>query len=84
MTKSGKVKLLVTSLDILAPRARYKIYVKKNGEMPFLYGGHILKAHVGRWPEDTPEHQGIVVYSMDDIPLGSYFPMPPWIEARGM
>ncbi len=55
----GKVKLLVTALDVLAPRARYKIWVKKNGEMPFLYGGHILKAHVGRWPEDTPEHQGI-------------------------
>jgi 60S ribosome subunit biogenesis protein NIP7 len=41
-----------------------------NGEMPFLYGGHIVKAHVGRWSEDCPEHQGVVVYSMNDTPLG--------------
>jgi 60S ribosome subunit biogenesis protein NIP7 len=44
--------------------------VKANGEMPFLYGGHIVKAHVGRWSEDCPEHQGVVVYSMNDTPLG--------------
>ena len=39
-------------------------------EMPFLYGGHVVKAHVGRWSEDCPEHQGVVVYSMNDTPLG--------------
>jgi 60S ribosome subunit biogenesis protein NIP7 len=38
--------------------------------MPFLYGGNVLKAHVGRWSQDCPEHQGVVVYSMEDIPLG--------------
>lgn len=37
--------------------------------MPFLYGNHILKAHLGRITEDTPEHQGVVVYSMNDVPL---------------
>ena len=37
--------------------------------MPFLYGNHVLKAHLGRITEDTPEHQGVVVYSMNDIPL---------------
>ncbi len=37
--------------------------------MPFLYGNHIVKAHLGRITEDTPEHQGVVVYSMADIPL---------------
>lgn len=37
---------------------------------PFLYGGHIVKAHVGRWSEDCPEHQGAVVLSMNDTPLG--------------
>lgn len=30
----------------------------------------MVKAHVGRWSEDCPEHQGCVVYSMADIPLG--------------
>lgn len=37
--------------------------------MPFLYGNHVLKAHLGRITEDTPEHQGVVLYSMNDVPL---------------
>ncbi|KAI6246194.1 60S ribosome subunit biogenesis protein NIP7 [Erysiphe necator] len=69
-TKTGKFRLHITSLPILSEHARYKIWVKANGEMPFLYGGHVLKAHVGRWSEDCPEHQGVVVYSMNDVPLG--------------
>ena len=47
----------------------YKVWIKPNGEMPFLYGNHVLKAHVGRITQDTPEHQGVVIYSMSDIPL---------------
>jgi hypothetical protein len=46
-----------------------EVWVKPNGEMPFLYGNHVLKAHLGRITEDTPEHQGVVVYSMNDVPL---------------
>ncbi|POS70975.1 60S ribosome subunit biogenesis protein NIP7 [Diaporthe helianthi] len=69
-TKTGKFRLHITSLPILAEHARYKIWVKPNGEMPFLYGGNIVKAHVGRWSEDCPEHQGVIVYSMNDTPLG--------------
>jgi 60S ribosome subunit biogenesis protein NIP7 len=68
-TKSGKFRLHITALDVIAPHARYKIWVKPNGEMPFLYGGNIVKAHVGRWSEDCPEHQGVVVFGMDDTPL---------------
>jgi 60S ribosome subunit biogenesis protein NIP7 len=68
-TKTGKFRLHITALDVIAPHARYKIWVKPNGEMPFLYGGNILKAHVGRWSEDCPEHQGVVVLGMDDTPL---------------
>lgn len=41
--------------------------------MPFLYGNHVVKAHLGRITEDTPEHQGVVVYSMSDVPLASFF-----------
>lgn len=37
--------------------------------MPFLYGNHVVKAHLGRITEDTPEHQGVVVFSMSDVPL---------------
>ncbi|KAJ3116146.1 ribosome biosynthesis protein nip7 [Physocladia obscura] len=69
-SKTGIFRLHVTALDILAQYAKYKVWVKPNGEMPFMYGNHILKAHLGRITEDTPEHQGVVVYSMTDIPLG--------------
>lgn len=70
-TKTGKFRLHVTALDVIAPHARYKVWVKANGEMPFLYGGNVVKAHVGRWSEDCPEHQGVVVYNMNDTPLVS-------------
>ncbi len=41
--------------------------------MPFLYGNHVVKAHLGRITEDTPEHQGVVVFSMNDVPLVRIF-----------
>ena len=68
-TKTGKFRLHITALDVIAPHARYKVWVKPNGEMPYLYGGNVLRAHVGRWSEDCPEHQGVVVLGMDDTPL---------------
>jgi 60S ribosome subunit biogenesis protein NIP7 len=71
-TKTGKFRLHITALDVIAPLARYKVWIKPNGEMPFLYGGNVVKAHVGRWSEDCPEHQGVVVLSMNDTPLVSY------------
>ncbi|KAJ3056736.1 ribosome biosynthesis protein nip7 [Rhizophlyctis rosea] len=69
-TKTLKFRLHITALDYLAQYAKYKVWVKPNGEMPFLYGNHILKAHLGRITEDTPEHQGVIIYSMSDVPLG--------------
>ncbi|KAK0718358.1 60S ribosome subunit biogenesis protein NIP7 [Lasiosphaeria miniovina] len=70
LTKSGKFRLHITALPILAEHARHKIWVKENGAQPFLYGSNVVKAHVGRWTEDCPEHSGCVVYSMADVPLG--------------
>lgn len=86
-SKSSKFKLHITALDYLAQYAKYKVrsrlispcivlmwvqvWIKPNGEMPFLYGNHVAKAHLGRITEDTPEHQGVVVFSMNDIPLVS-------------
>ncbi|KAK0198242.1 cytosolic large ribosomal subunit protein [Armillaria gallica] len=69
-SKSGKFKLHISSLDYIAQYAKYKVWIKPNGEMPFLYGNHVVKAHLGRITEDTPEHQGVVVFSMNDVPLG--------------
>ena len=45
------------------------MWVKSNGEMPFVYGNNVVKAHVGRLGEDVVEHQGVVVYTMGDVPL---------------
>ena len=60
----------ITALSIIAQYAKYKIWVKPNGEMPFLYGNHVLKAHVGKMSDDIPEHAGVIVFSMHDVPLG--------------
>lgn len=68
-TKTGKFRLHVTALEAIAQHAKYKLWIKPNGEMPFLYGNNIVKAHVGRITEDTPEHQGVVIFSMNDRPL---------------
>lgn len=70
-SKTGKFKLGITALDYLAKYAKYKVWVKGPGELPFLYGNHVVKAHLGRITEDTPEHQGVVVYNMADVPLVS-------------
>eukprot|EP00245_Coleochaete_scutata_P006152 TRINITY_DN20336_c0_g1_i1.p1 TRINITY_DN20336_c0_g1~~TRINITY_DN20336_c0_g1_i1.p1 ORF type:complete len:183 (+),score=26.20 TRINITY_DN20336_c0_g1_i1:123-671(+) len=69
-TKSGKFRLTVTCLDLLAAHAKYKIWLKPSAEMSFLYGNHVLKSGLGRITESTPQNQGVVVFSMSDIPLG--------------
>ena len=38
--------------------------------MTFLYGNHISKAGLGRITEGVPQYAGVVVYNMDDLPLG--------------
>ncbi|XP_020281148.1 60S ribosome subunit biogenesis protein NIP7 homolog [Pseudomyrmex gracilis] len=69
-TKSGKFKLHITALHYLAPYAQHKIWVKPSAEQQFLYGNHILKSGLGRITEGTSQHQGVVVFSMNDLPLG--------------
>ncbi|KAI9723516.1 MAG: ribosome biosynthesis protein nip7 [Chrysothrix sp. TS-e1954] len=69
-TKTGKFRLHITALDVIAPHARAKVWVKGNGEMPYLYGGNVVKAHVGRWSEGCTAGAGVVVCAMDDRPLG--------------
>jgi 60S ribosome subunit biogenesis protein NIP7 len=69
-THSGKFRLHVTALDYIAQFAKYKMWIKPSGEMNYLYGNNVLKAHLGRITENTPKHQGVVFYSMSDIPMG--------------
>eukprot|EP00052_Salpingoeca_macrocollata_P005495 m.47767 g.47767 ORF g.47767 m.47767 type:complete len:181 (+) comp14891_c0_seq3:90-632(+) len=68
--KNLKFRLHITALTYLAPYAKYKVWVKATAEQSFLYGNHILKSGLGRITENTPQYQGVVVYSMNDIPLG--------------
>jgi 60S ribosome subunit biogenesis protein NIP7 len=50
--------------------AKYKVWVKPQAEMSYLYGNHILKAGLGRITEMTPQYHGVLVCNMADIPLG--------------
>jgi 60S ribosome subunit biogenesis protein NIP7 len=69
-TKTKKFRLSITCLDYLAQYAKYKVWIKPNGEMSFLYGNNVLKAHLGRITENTPKYTGVVFLSMNDTPLG--------------
>ncbi|CAI7577769.1 hypothetical protein ACN42_g7528 [Penicillium freii] len=69
-TKTGKFRINLTALDLLAQHARYKVWIKPNGVMPLLYGGSVLKAHVARFSEDCGENAGVVIYDQNDTPLG--------------
>jgi len=69
-SKKGLFKLHITALNHIAPYAKYKVWVKPNMEQAFLYGNHVLKAGLGRMTENTPKYQGVVVYNMNDVPLG--------------
>ncbi|GFS80662.1 60S ribosome subunit biogenesis protein NIP7 homolog [Nephila pilipes] len=69
-SKNNKFKLHITALDYIAPYAKHKIWLKPNAEQHFLYGKNIIKTSSARLTENTLKYQGIVVYSMKDIPLG--------------
>ncbi|GLV37804.1 uncharacterized protein CBL_06494 [Carabus blaptoides fortunei] len=69
-TKSNKFILHITALNYIAPYAQYKIWVKSSAEQQFLYGHNVTKSGLGRITENTPQMQGVVVYSMSDLPLG--------------
>jgi len=69
-TKSGQFRMHITCLDYISQFAQYKVWVKPSSEMSFLYGKHVLKAGLGRITENTAKYQGVVVYSMSDVPLG--------------
>lgn len=69
-SKSEKFKLHITALHYLAPFAQHKIWVKPSAEQQFLYGHHIMKSGLARITEGTSQYQGVVVFSMNDLPLG--------------
>jgi len=69
-THSGKFRLTIGALDLLAAHAKHKMWVKPTSEMGFMYGNHLLKSGLGRISENTPANAGVVIYSMADVPIG--------------
>jgi 60S ribosome subunit biogenesis protein NIP7 len=69
-THSGKFRLTITSLDLIAEFAKNKVWLKSSAEMSYLYGNNVLKSSMARITEGTPVNAGVVVYSMSDVPLG--------------
>ena len=63
--------LHITSLDFLAKLSPAKIWVKPSGEQSFVYGNHVVKAHVRRVTDETPVNGGVIILSeQGEIPLG--------------
>jgi len=69
-TKNGKFRLTVSCLDYLAQYAPHKVWVKTGAEMSFLYGNNVNKAGLARITEGTPQYGGVVVLTLNDVPLG--------------
>jgi 60S ribosome subunit biogenesis protein NIP7 len=69
-TKTGKFRLAITALEYLAKFAKYNVWLKPSGEQSFLYGNHVLKTHIARITEDTPGNSGIVVFNVNNVPIG--------------
>ena len=69
-TKGGKFHLTVQSVNQLAANAKHKVWLKPTSEMSFLYGNHVLKGGLGRITENIVAGDGVVVFSMSDVPLG--------------
>ena len=70
ITHHDHIRIQVTALDVIAPLALFKVWVKPNQEQSYLYGNHISRAGLGRITEDTPQYQGVAVFNMGDIAIG--------------
>jgi 60S ribosome subunit biogenesis protein NIP7 len=46
------------------------MWLKPNAEQTFLYGNDVSKSGLGKMTENIEQHQGVVVYSLNDVPLG--------------
>ncbi|CAF1176268.1 unnamed protein product [Adineta steineri] len=81
-TKTRKFRLHITALDFIAPYAKFKVWLKPNAEQQFLYGHNVVKSGLGRITENTPKYNGVIVYTMNDVPLGFGVAAKSTIECR--
>ncbi|KAM7277547.1 hypothetical protein ACFE04_004681 [Oxalis oulophora] len=70
ITHGGSFHLTIQALNLLAANAKHKVWLKPTSEMSFLYGNHVLKGGLGRITEGINAGDGVVVFSMSDVPLG--------------
>ena len=70
ITHSGKIHLQITCVDHLAKHALHKVWLKASAENSFLYGNHVTKQGLGRITDAAPQHGGVVVFNLQDAPLG--------------
>merc|ERR1719437_239672 len=69
-THSRKFRLAVTALDYLGRLAQFRVWLKPSGEQHFVYGNHVVKAHLRRITEGAPRNAGVVVMNENDVPIG--------------
>ncbi|KAK9932849.1 hypothetical protein M0R45_020071 [Rubus argutus] len=69
-THGGSFHLTVHCLSLVASNAIHKVWLKPTSEMSFLYGNHVSKGGLGRITENIVPGDGVVVFSMSDVPLG--------------
>lgn len=70
VTHGGHMRIQITALELIAQYAPFKLWVKPNQEQSFMYGNNVTRAGLGRITEDTPQYQGVAVFTMADVPLG--------------
>ncbi|OMO53688.1 Pseudouridine synthase/archaeosine transglycosylase [Corchorus capsularis] len=69
-THGNKFHLTVECLNLLAANAKHKVWLKPTSEMSFLYANHVLKGGLGRITDSISPGDGVVIFSMSDLPLG--------------
>ncbi|EJW01533.1 hypothetical protein EDEG_00424 [Edhazardia aedis USNM 41457] len=69
-TKTNQFHLTITCINILAPFAKHKIWVKSSAEMNYLYGNDVIKAHVSKMSDNVPVNSHVFVFNEGDLCLG--------------
>ncbi len=69
-SSTNKFRLHITCLDILSKYTSRKVWLKNTGEQNFLYGNHVLKAHIARISEKALQNEGVIILNLNNVPLG--------------
>ncbi len=69
-SKTKKFRLHITCLGILKKYTGRKVWLRSNGEQNFLYGNHVLKAHIAKISEKALKYKGVIVMSLNNTALG--------------